>query len=709
MVNKGKKNSKRNKKPVFLGMVLAGCIVTGVFLWNFTPFSSTAKQGANLDNEPDKMNLGAERGAEFEEKNVVKRKETDKTDDSSETEVYIDIKNSNITFYKEDRKIEQEQIDSFVKINECIELPPKITQKIKEFSNDSPRVYVSGIGNKRREDLRETGKGYCLISKSQQSPFLSSQSYLLADMGTGMFLTKKGITEKFPIASITKIVTSVVLLEEMNEQKMTKVSSSAYGVPSNGAGDLYPGDEIKVGDLIYPLILESSNVAAEVIAEEWGRADFIEKMNKKAEEIGLENTHFDDPSGLSSENVSTARDLFKLSRYIYEKHPYIYNVSCIDHYDNGKYFWENINKLIADKEFEGGKTGYIPEAGRTNLAIFKTKIPGWGERKISTVLLNSSNRRADMSKMLRYLRNNLFLSSAELVDSREEFLSEEFSILLTGDIMLDRGVLNSVQKHAESDFSYLFEGVDLSNKADVNFGNLEGPVSDKGFDTGKDYSFRMKPRVLDLLKEQGFYALNLANNHAGDWGRKAFEDTLNRMNKNNIRAVGAGSSKKPAQAVKVIEQGGYKIGFLGFSDVGPEWMRAEDNSSGILTSSSPEKMKDIIQQGNREVDVLVVSMHFGQEYRKEPTEKQKKLARMAIESGADVVAGHHPHVVQSVKEYKGGVIAYSLGNLIFDQNFSKETMSGLMLKVTFKEGEMENYTKISTKLTNKFKLKIVDK
>ena len=97
-------------------------------------------------------------------------------------------------------------------------------------------------------------------------------------------------------------------------------------------------------------------------------------------------------------------------------------------------------------------------------------------------------------------------------------------------------------------------------------------------------------------------------------------------------------------------------------------------------------MQSAVRQAKEANDILVVSFHFGDEYQQNPSKRQRTLARAAIDAGARIVVGHHPHVVQSVEEYDGGVIMYSLGNFIFDQNFSEDTMSGMMVKIEF-EGD----------------------
>jgi poly-gamma-glutamate synthesis protein (capsule biosynthesis protein) len=253
-------------------------------------------------------------------------------------------------------------------------------------------------------------------------------------------------------------------------------------------------------------------------------------------------------------------------------------------------------------------------------------------------------------------------------------------IIFTGDIMMNRGVESSVIKNFGHDFSKLFEGVAWFRDADIVFGNLEGPVSDIGNNVGSKYSFRMDPQVLSALSDAGFTIVSFANNHIGDWNVAAFNDTLDRLKSADIAQTGAGINNTQAQQPTIIEKNGMRIGFLSFSDVGPNWMQAKENSPGILLASDPNRI-EFITQAKAQVDFLIISYHWGEEY--VPfTARQKTLAETSIDAGADLIIGHHPHVIQDYTTYKDKFIFYSLGNFIFDQSFSPETMRGLIVDLT---------------------------
>lgn len=256
------------------------------------------------------------------------------------------------------------------------------------------------------------------------------------------------------------------------------------------------------------------------------------------------------------------------------------------------------------------------------------------------------------------------------------------TLYFVGDMMLTRGVKASVDKNFGGDYSKLFENLSELKDADILFGNLEGDVSDKGNNVGSLYSFRMDPVVLPVLKDAGFDIFSFANNHIGDWNMSAFKDTLSRLAEVNILKTGAGVNKEEAESPVIIEKNGIKFGFVGFSDVGPDWMQAKISTPGILLASDP-KLPDIIKNAKLKCDVLIVSFHFGEEYKLIHNKRQETLAKTAIDNGADMIIGHHPHVIEDVGVYKEKPIVYSLGNFIFDQYFSKDTMQGMLFSATF--------------------------
>jgi LAS superfamily LD-carboxypeptidase LdcB len=290
------------------------------------------------------------------------------------------------------------------------------------------------------------------------------------------------------------------------------------------------------------------------------------------------------------------------------------------------------------------------------------------------------------------------LITEESLGILDEFIEkkDEITLVLTGDIMMDRGVEASINKNYEGDFNPIFTAaLPYLQEADIAFGNLEGQASDKGADRGKKYSFHMNPIVLEVLADAGFDVLSNANNHTYDWGIDGFEDTLARIKAAGMQYTGAGFTREEAETPTIVESHGIRVGFLAFTDVGPNWRQPTETQSGILVASDP-RFEEIISNASALVDHLVVSIHWGDEY-KEHNARQTRIAQSAIDAGADIIAGHHPHVEQATEVYNGGIIFYSLGNFVFDQYFSEETMQGVLAQVTLSKDLIKDYELFTSK------------
>ncbi len=300
---------------------------------------------------------------------------------------------------------------------------------------------------------------------------------------------------------------------------------------------------------------------------------------------------------------------------------------------------------------------------------------------------------------------NIANSLANIVTEKKE-QKDYATITFAGDVMADRGVEYSVTKNLGGDFNALFKNVDIFKTDDISFINLEGPVSKEGHKVGSIYSFRMPTETIPVLKNTGIDIVSFANNHVGDYTNAAFVDTINNLLGGDIAWTGAGYSYDDAKTVRIINVNNIKVGFIGFSDVGPEWMKATSKNAGILLASD-KNFENIIKEAKLKSDVLVVSFHWGEEY-KEFNARQKSLAEKAIDNGADVIVGHHPHVPQEIKYYKEKPIIYSLGNFMFDQNFSTATMGGLVVQLEVKkDGTTQKLTKYKSKQSKTFQIESI--
>lgn len=295
----------------------------------------------------------------------------------------------------------------------CIRLADLDAKKIYEFADQETIVLVFGsdkkIGNMSdslaNANLISLASSYLSLKNPDKMP-LSAESYLVADIDSGEVIIEKNKDRILPIASITKLTTALVSLETLDQSKTTTISLDSYKTYSK-TGRLFLNEKVTISDLIYPLLLESSNISAEAIARVNNRTDFIKRMNEKAKAIGMANTAFEDPSGLSENNLSTATDLFKEARYIYKYKKYIFDITKESKHNTGRHEWRNVNNLYALDSYIGGKNGYTDEANRTLVAIFKLPLSEFETRTVVLILLKSENRKQDTAEIIRFLTNNV--------------------------------------------------------------------------------------------------------------------------------------------------------------------------------------------------------------------------------------------------------------------------------------------------------------
>lgn len=266
------------------------------------------------------------------------------------------------------------------------------------------------------------------------------------------------------------------------------------------------------------------------------------------------------------------------------------------------------------------------------------------------------------------------------------------TLIFVGDIMLSRNIGKRMENFGDWEFPFRKVKKYLSS-ADFTFANLESPISDRGSNQGSIWSFRADPQSVVGLQAAGVDAVSLANNHIWDWGKDALLDTISNLEGAGIATLGVGENKKMANAGRIFKVNGTKIGFLAYTDLYPEGLTATEEGPGVSDWSRDQILSDI-KRLQSESDLIFVSWHSGTEYEKNPDPQQKETYKWLIAAGVDLVIGHHPHVIQPVEEYGNGWIAYSLGNFIFDQYFSKETMEGMVLEVFVRGGKI---TGIDTK------------
>ncbi|MGQ9615686.1 MAG: CapA family protein [Spirochaetota bacterium] len=263
------------------------------------------------------------------------------------------------------------------------------------------------------------------------------------------------------------------------------------------------------------------------------------------------------------------------------------------------------------------------------------------------------------------------------------WIKNAFSVIAGGDIMLSRGTGRYIEMYgAVYPFMHIAEEL---KKHDIAIANLESPISDRGrkFHPDKGIYFRAATSVVEGLKFSGFNVFSISNNHSFDWGIDGIMDTIELLEKNGLKYSGVGRDRREALTPAIVLAGGTKVAFISFNDIYPDRIE-EDNGRKMVTLSfdSPE-LENEVKMVKKNCDVLIASVHTGIEYVPEPEPEKIEKMRRLINYGVDIVLGSHPHVIQKIELYRNGLIAYSLGNLIFDQNWSEETSMGLLLEIAF--------------------------
>ena len=240
---------------------------------------------------------------------------------------------------------------------------------------------------------------------------VSAPIYLSADLRDNHVFTSKDSTEVVPIASITKLVTALVTTEYINLDNITTVPKEAIVFTSKAR--LKPGMQLSIYQLLFPLLMESSNEAAETIARYYGREKFIAHMNEKAAAIGMIHSKFTDPSGASEGNVSSAEDLFMLAKYIYNNRSFIFNITSgkvkNSAYGDGASIFGNLgnfNDFVDNQYFFGGKNGKTTAANETNISVFEFPV-STTTRPIVTIVLKSPNEKTDSKTLIDYTLEHL--------------------------------------------------------------------------------------------------------------------------------------------------------------------------------------------------------------------------------------------------------------------------------------------------------------
>ena len=366
------------------------------------------------------------------------------------------------------------------------------------------------------------------------------------------------------------------------------------------------------------------------------------------------------------------------------------------------------------------------------ILLFWTCVPGW----LANPMVSGSGQMAPFTQQSGLDTNREAASGAAEVPQtaqaanpvdREsttmELADRSFSVMAFGDILLARTPGARVE---DNGFRYPFTGIrDMVLSADIAFANLETPASWLGTPyPGKpeDVTFRADPTALFGLAWAGFDLVSLANNHINDYGPRALEETLDFLDLLGVARVGAGRNLEEARRAVVIERDGVRFAFLAYAEsiwsvvaarpaaASRTRSRLEERFHGPLPPLVPPArpdaaasslagvaiadiqamagdVKQVLSRVNP--DYLFVSVHWGDEHQRIPNRFQRAFGRAAIDAGATAVLGHHPHVLQAVEKYNGGLIIYSLGNLVFDMA-ADATYETAAFDLKLKSGRLES-------------------
>lgn len=313
-------------------------------------------------------------------------------------------------------------------------------------------------------------------------------------------------------------------------------------------------------------------------------------------------------------------------------------------------------------------TGLVVSALLLLKILFSPKNTISLKKTTNPTLLAHSNQENNMSI------DTIFQYVDPEVASIKNNTPDEYTIIATGDVIPARSVNSKlVQLH---NFNYPFEKtVHVLKSADAVFINLESPLIPNCKPTLEGMIFCGDQRDVEGLTYAGVTVASIANNHAGNYGIEGVTSTVTLLKDNHIQVTGNGEA-----AIVTIK--GEKFGFLGYNNIGSK----ED---GIAWADTSQIQNDIRFLKNR-VDFIIVTFHWGVEYTSTPHSSQIELAHTAIDAGADVIIGNHPHWVQGVEQYKGKFITYAHGNFVFDQMWSQETREGVLGKYTFNNQGLVN-------------------
>jgi poly-gamma-glutamate capsule biosynthesis protein CapA/YwtB (metallophosphatase superfamily) len=271
------------------------------------------------------------------------------------------------------------------------------------------------------------------------------------------------------------------------------------------------------------------------------------------------------------------------------------------------------------------------------------------------------------------------------------------TLAYTGDVMFGRTVNSHMLATSPKDpypFTYTAE---FLRGFDLTIGNLECVISNLGAPVPKSYNFRGDARAYDRLLNAGFDLVSVANNHSGDYGKAAFLDEYMTLPRRGLTPIGGGQNRQQAHAPVFKTVRDTTIAFLAYDEIDPFSFAATDTTPGHAWLTADALGQDIAL-ARKQADFVIPFVHWGVEYYTGLTAHQRQLAQVAIDSGADLVIGAHPHVIEPYETYKGKLIVYSLGNFVFDNMLEEVVRRGSILTLTIQKHQLLSWKLITSRI-----------
>jgi hypothetical protein len=257
------------------------------------------------------------------------------------------------------------------------------------------------------------------------------------------------------------------------------------------------------------------------------------------------------------------------------------------------------------------------------------------------------------------------------------------SIVLCGDVMLARKVRERALFH--DDVAWPFrKNLYLTAGADVAFANLESLFSENPDPAPAHLVFQLHPEQVEALRVAGFDAISVANNHADNVGRPGMALTVELLRQNGVAPSGGGRNLAEAHRPALVEAPNLTVAFCSYTAAAS--LTATGETPGH-TAWGLGHLRSDLARAAEEADVVVVSLHAGDEYAPRENKLQRDFAHAAVDAGADIVVGHHPHVLEPIEVYRGRLICYSLGNYVFDQPWNYDACQAAAVEVLLRGDE----------------------